>query len=206
LKDGQIVAGENRAAVAEIMRRHFGDLEGEISGRGRFKVERRDDAPLGYPATFWENGLAAAEVEVDEKTGEIKILHYVSLTDAGRMINPLHCRGQEEGSVMFGIGHAVHEELVYRDGQLANPNLMDYRLPRFRDLPRSFHSIIAEEGSGSGPFGAKGIGEGGTLAAAAAICNAVYNATGVRVYRVPLTGHRIWLACGEKSPAHKKGA
>jgi CO/xanthine dehydrogenase Mo-binding subunit len=206
LKDGQIVAGENRAAVAEIMRRHFGDLEGEISGRGRFKVERRDDAPLGYPATFWENGLAAAEVEVDEKTGEIKIIQYVSLTDAGRMINPLHCRGQEEGSVMFGIGHAVHEELVYRDGQLANPNLMDYRLPRFRDLPRSFHSIITEEGSGSGPFGAKGIGEGGTLAAAAAICNAVYDATGVRIYRVPLTGQRIWTACGEKSPAHIKGA
>lgn len=203
LKDGQIAAGENRVTVAEIMRQHFGDLEGEISGRGHFKVERRDDAPLGYPATFWENGLAAAEVEVDEKTGEIKLINYVSLTDAGKMINPLHCRGQEEGSVLFGIGHALHEELAYRDGQLANPNLMDYHLPRFRDLPRSFHSIITEEGSGTGPFGAKGIGEGGTLAATAAICNAVYDATGVRVYRVPLTGQRIWTACAGKSAPHK---
>ncbi|HEY2986680.1 MAG TPA: xanthine dehydrogenase family protein molybdopterin-binding subunit [Candidatus Binatia bacterium] len=206
LHDGQITAGENRAAIAEVMRRHFGDLEGEITGRGRFKVERRDDAPLGYPATFWENGLAAAEVEVDEKTGAITIVNYVSMTDAGKMINPLHCRGQEEGSVMFGLGHALYEELAYRDGQLANSNLMDYRLPRFRDLPRSSHSIILEEAGGSGPFRAKGIGEGGTLAAAAALCNAVYDATGVRIYRVPLTGQTVWTACAEKPAPQKKGA
>ena len=204
LEDGQLLFGGKKAAVSEVMRRHFGDLEGEITGRGRFKVERREDAPLGYPATFWENGLAAAEVEVDEKTGEIRLLNYVSLTDAGTMINPLHCRGQEEGSVLFGIGHALYEELVYRDSQLANPNLMDYRLPRFRDLPRKFHSIIVEEGGGTGPFGAKGIGEGGTLAAAAAICNAVYDATGVRLYKVPLTGQRVWTALAEKPGAKRE--
>lgn len=205
LNDGKVSSGDRRATIAEVMRRHFGDLEGEIIGRGRFKVPRIDEAPLGYPATFWENGLAAAEVEVDEMTGEVRIVKYISLTDAGKMINPLTCRGQEEGSVLFGIGHALHEELVYRDGQLINPNLMDYHLPRFRDLPRSFHSIIVEEGGGTGPFGAKGIGEGGTLAAAAAICNAVYDATGVRIHKVPLTGQRIWTACSEKSAAAKKG-
>jgi CO/xanthine dehydrogenase Mo-binding subunit len=115
------------------------------------------------------------------------------------MINPGHCLGQEEGSVLFGIGHALHEELVYSDGQLVNPTVMDYHLPRFHDLPGKFHSIIVEEGGGTGPFGAKGIGEGGTLAAAAAICNAVYDATGVRVYHVPLTGQRVWSALAEKS-------
>jgi CO/xanthine dehydrogenase Mo-binding subunit len=199
LDGGKIFAGEQGASIGEVMRRHFGDLEGEILGSGRFKVSRRDDAPLGYPATFWENGLAAAEVEVDETIGTVKIVNYVSLTDAGKMINPLQCRGQEEGSAMFGIGHALYEQLVYRDGQLINPNLVDYRLPRFRDLPRSFHSIIVEEGAGTGPFGAKGIGEGGTLAAAAALCNAVYDATGVRLYSVPLTGRRIWEACAQKN-------
>lgn len=198
LADGHIFSGNQKAPIHEVMRRHFGDVEGEILGSGRFKVSRRDDAPLGYPATFWENGLAAAEVEVDEATGEVKLINYVSLTDAGKMINPLHCRGQEEGSVLFGIGHALHEELVYRDGQLINPNLVDYHLPKFHDLPRSFHSIIVEEGGGTGPFGAKGIGEGGTLAAAAAICNAVYDATGVRLYQVPLTGHRVWAALSGK--------
>ncbi|HTM07825.1 MAG TPA: xanthine dehydrogenase family protein molybdopterin-binding subunit [Verrucomicrobiae bacterium] len=203
MKDGLVTFGGKQAAFGEIMRRHFGDLEGEITGRGRFKVERRDDAPLGYPATFWENGLAAAEVEVDEKTGTVKLLNYVSLTDAGKMINPPHCRGQEEGSVLFGIGHALHEELVYRDGGLANPNLLDYHLPRFRDVPAKFHSIIVEESGGTGPFGAKGIGEGGTLAAAAAICNAVYDATGVRVYQVPLTSERVWTAL--ENSAGKRG-
>lgn len=205
LDSGKMFAGEHSASIDEVMRRHFGDLEGEILGSGRFKVSRRDDAPLGYPATFWENGLAAAEVEVDEMTGVVKIVNYVSLTDAGKMINPLHCRGQEEGSVLFGIGHALYEQLVYRDGQLINPNLVDYHLPRFRDLPRSFHSIILEEGGGTGPFGAKGIGEGGTLAAAAAICNAVYNATGVRLYTVPLTGQRIWAACAKENIVPEKG-
>lgn len=205
LDNGKIFAGEHSASIDEVMRRYFGDLEGEILGSGRFKVSRRDDAPLGYPATFWENGLAAAEVEVDEMTGVVKIVNYVSLTDAGKMINPLHCRGQEEGSALFGIGHALYEQLVYRDGQLINPNLVDYRLPRFRDLPRSFHSIIVEEGGGTGPFGAKGIGEGGTLAAAAAICNAVYDATGVRLYTVPLTGQRVWAACAKKNPVPEKG-
>ncbi len=198
LKDGRLSFGGKTAAVGEVMRRHFGDLEGEITGRGRFKVERRDDAPLGYPATFWENGLAAAEVEVDE-AGAVKLVNYVSLTDAGKMINPSHCLGQEEGSVLFGIGHALHEELVFHEGQLVNPTAMDYHLPRFRDLPQNFHSIIVEEGGGTGPFGAKGIGEGGTLAAAAAICNAVYDATGVRVCHVPLTGQRVWSAVAEKS-------
>ena len=198
LENSRIFAGEQSAPIQEVMRRHFGEFEGEIVGSGRFKVSRRDDAPLGYPATFWENGLAAVEVEVDEQTGAIKLVNYISLTDAGKMINPLHCLGQEEGSVMFGLGHALHEELVYRDGQLVNPNLVDYHLPKFDDLPASFHSIIVEEGGGTGPFGAKGIGEGGTLAAAAAICNAVYDATGVRVYQVPLTGQRVWAAFSEK--------
>jgi CO/xanthine dehydrogenase Mo-binding subunit len=205
LERGRIFAGEQSASIDEVMRRYFGDLEGEILGSGRFKVSRRDDAPLGYPATFWENGLAAAEVEVDEMTGIVKVVNYVSLTDAGKMINPLHCRGQEEGSVLFGIGHGLYEQLVYRDGQLVNPNLVDYRLPRFRDLPASFHSIIVEEGGGTGPFGAKGIGEGGTLAAAAAICNAVYDATGVRLYTVPLTGQRIWAACAKEHTLPGKG-
>jgi CO/xanthine dehydrogenase Mo-binding subunit len=198
LADGRVSCGGKEASFGEILRRHFGDLEGEITGRGRYKVERRDDAPLGYPATFWENGLAAAEVEVDE-AGAVKLLNYVSLTDAGKMINPGHCLGQEEGSVLFGIGHALYEELVYSDGQLVNPTVMDYHLPRFHDLPGKFHSIIVEEGGGTGPFGAKGIGEGGTLAAAAAICNAVYDATGVRVYHVPLTGQRVWSALAKKS-------
>ena len=125
-------------------------------------------------------------------TGEVKIIKYVNLGDAGKMINPVQCRGQEEGAVVFGIGQALFEELIYKDGKLANPNLVEYRLPKFRDLPMIFTSIILEEGGGSGPYGAKGMGEGGAVPVCAAICNAVYDAVGARIEEVPLKGERVW--------------
>ena len=103
---------------------------------------------LGYPSPFWEIGLGAAEVEVDSETGEVKILRYVSLTDAGKMIHPIQCHAQDEGAAVFGIGQALFEDLVYRDGQLVNGSLVDYRLPRFDDLPESFTTYIMEGGGG----------------------------------------------------------
>nr|NIO08524.1 molybdopterin-dependent oxidoreductase [Deltaproteobacteria bacterium] len=105
--------------------------------------------------------------------------------------------GQDEGAAVFGIGLSLHEELLYQDGVLANPNLVDYRLPRFRDLPQIFHSHIREDAGGPGPYGAKGVGEGGILGVAPAVCNAVFNATGVRIRHVPLKGERVWRALGE---------
>jgi xanthine dehydrogenase molybdopterin-binding subunit B len=152
---GKIFADEHSASIDEVMRLYFGELEGEILGTGRFKVSRQDDSPLGYPATFWENGLAAAEVEVDEMTGAVKIVNYVSFTDAGKMIHPLHCRGQEEGSVLFGISHALYEQLVYINGQLSNPNVVDYRLPRFRDLPQYFIPLLWKKEAALGPLAPK---------------------------------------------------
>ncbi|MEK7210213.1 MAG: molybdopterin cofactor-binding domain-containing protein, partial [Candidatus Binatota bacterium] len=194
LKEGTIVFQGRSLTFREVMRRYFADSEGEIAGRGFFKVPRNIEVPLGYPSPFWEIGFGAAEVEVDEMTGEVKILKYVSLTDAGKMIHPLQCHGQDEGAAVFGMGQALFEDLVYQDGQLVNPNLVDYRLPRFSDLPRSFHSHILEEGGGPGPYGAKGMGEGGILAVAPAVCNAVYDAIGVRLHGVPLKPEIVWRA------------
>ncbi len=194
LKDGGVVAPGKKLSFREVMRRHFADTEGEIVGRGFFKVPRDANVPLGYPSPFWEIGFGAAEVEVDEMTGEVKILKYVSLTDAGKMIHPLQCHGQDEGAAIFGLGQALFEELVYQDGQLVNSNLVDYRLPRFQDLPPSFHSHVLEEGGGPGPYGAKGMGEGGILAVAPAVCNAVQDAVGIRMQSVPLTPEMVWRA------------
>ncbi len=194
LKDGKALSGGRILSFREVMRSCFADTEGDIVGRGFFKVSPNDEVPLGYPSPFWEIGLAAAEVEVDEMTGEVRLLKYVSLTDAGKMIHPLQCRGQDEGAAVFGMGLSLSEELVYSEGQLINPNLVDYRLPRFRDLPGSFTTRILEQGGGPGPYGAKGMGEGGILAAAPAICNAVYDAIGVRLCQVPLKGERVWRA------------
>jgi CO/xanthine dehydrogenase Mo-binding subunit len=191
LRDGKLRFKGRELSFRDTLRGRSEAAE-QVTGMGHFSLPHDADIALGYASPFWEIGLAAAEVEVDEMTGAVKILKYVSVTDAGKMIQPLHCRGQDEGAAMFGIGLSLCEELVYRDGQLINPNLVDYRLPRFRDLPRTFTTRILEQGGGPGPFGAKGMGEGGILAAAPAICNAVYDAIGVRSYQVPLKGERVW--------------
>jgi len=198
LEEGMASAGETGLTYREVMRRYFGESGGEIVGKGFFKVPRSEEVPLGYLSPFWEIGFGAAEVEVDELTGEIRILKYVSLTDAGRMIHPLQCYGQDEGATVFGMGQALFEELIYEDGALVNPNLVDYRLPRFSDLPRSFTTFILEEGGGPGPYGAKGMGEGGILAVAPAVCNAVYHAIGVRMAEVPLRAERVWKALRDR--------
>lgn len=194
LEDGVIISQGRSLTFQEVMRQYFDDTEPEIVGKGFFKFPRDDRIPLGSPSPFWEIGFGATEVEVDELTGGVKILKYVSVTDAGKMIHPLQCRGQDEGAVLFGIGQALFEELVYKETRLINPNLVDYRLPRFRDLPQSFSTHILEEGGGPGPYGAKGMGEGGILAVAPAVCNAVHNAIGVRIQEVPLKGERVWKA------------
>jgi len=204
LREGRIIVKEKSWTLPEIMRLCFTNVGGEVVGRGSFNQTRDENVPLGQRSPFWEVGFGGAEVEVDEWTGAIRILKYVSVTDAGKMIHPVHCRGQDEGAAVFGIGLSLFEELLYEDGRLANPNLINYRLPRFRDLPHSFASRIREDGGGPGPYGAKGVGEGGILGVAPAVCNAVFNATGVRIRQVPLKGERVWRALGQpavKTPA-----
>ena len=186
LDNGVASYGEQRLSFREVMQRHFRESEGEIWGRGYFKIEKDKNVPLGFPSPFWEIGFGAAEVEVDVETGEVKLLRYVSLTDAGKMINPLQCHGQDEGAAVFGLGQALFEDLAYQDGQLLNGSLIDYRLPRFGDLPQTFSTYIMEGGGGPGPYGAKGMGEGGILPVAPAVGNAVFAATGVRIQAVPL--------------------
>ena len=127
--------------------------------------------------------------------GLSSLLNYVSVCDTGKAINPEQCIGQDEGAVMFGIGHTLMEEMIYEDGQLLNGNLVDYRVPTFEDLPAtSCDTILIENGNGPGPFGSKGIGEGGLLPVASAIANAVSRAVGVRIQDLPLTPPKIWRA------------
>jgi CO/xanthine dehydrogenase Mo-binding subunit len=194
LDNGVAIFGDRKLSYRELMQRHFRESEGEIWGRGYFKVEKDKNVPLGFPSPFWEIGFGAAEVEVDIETGAVKLLRYVSLTDAGKMINPLQCHAQDEGAAVFGVGLALLEDLAYQDGQLLNGSLIDYCLPRFTDLPPTFETFIMEGGGGPGPYGAKGMGEGGILPVAPAICNAVFAATGTRVQSAPMTPNVVWRA------------
>ena len=194
LENGMVTYAEQKLSFREVMQRHFRDTEGEIWGRGFFKIGKDENVPLGYPSPFWEIGFGAAEVEVDTETGEVKVLRYVSLTDAGKMINPLQCHAQDEGAAVFGLGQALFEDLVYQNGQLVNGSLIDYRLPTFNDVPSTFRTVIMEGGGGPGPYGAKGMGEGGILPVAPAVGNAVFAAVGKRLHGVPLTPAVVWQA------------
>jgi CO/xanthine dehydrogenase Mo-binding subunit len=188
-------------SFAEVMQNVFLSKAGEMIGHGAYQDIKTREAALGSPTTFWEIGWGAAEVEIDPDTGQIKLLKYVSLADVGKAIHPILCEGQDEGGVMNAIGHSLFEEMVYKDGQLLNPNLVDYRVPGFADLPREFESILVESQNGPGPFGAKGTGEGGLLPVAPAIGNAVYQAVGLRLYDLPLTPEKVWRALNSKKSA-----
>src|SRR5262249_14982700 len=148
LHQGAIVYGESALSFQDIVHTNFADGNSEIVGRGSCEFPRTDKVPLGSPVPFWEIGFGASEVEIDEMTGQIKILKYVSVTDAGKMIHPVQCHGQDEGSVLFGIGQTFLEDLIYEDGQLVNLNLVDYRLPKFSDLPMALDTTIREDGGG----------------------------------------------------------
>jgi CO/xanthine dehydrogenase Mo-binding subunit len=152
------------------------------------------DGPLGHTSSFYEVGHAAVEIEVDEETGIVTLTDLASVADVGYAINPQTCEGQDEGALMMGIGHTMFEELEFSDGELQNASLVEYRVPRVEDLPKRSHTILLENRDGPGPFGSKGAGEGGTLAVAPAIANALHDATGVRVRDLPLTPERVWRA------------
>jgi CO/xanthine dehydrogenase Mo-binding subunit len=185
--------GDESATYADIIARHFGMPGGELIGRGTYRGER-GQAPLGGVAPFWEVSMAAAEVEVDEETGQVRLLRYVSVADIGKAINPLQCEAQEEGGSMMGIGHTFFEEMIYEGGQLLNPSLVDYRIPNMEDLPDAFQSILVENGDGPGPYGAKGIGESGLMPTSPAVANAIADAIGVRIRELPLTPERVLRA------------
>jgi CO/xanthine dehydrogenase Mo-binding subunit len=195
LRQGGVEGPEIRLPYADLLQEHFGMPGGELIGRGVYRGER--GAPLGGVAPFWEVSLAAAEVSVDEETGHVHLHRYVSIADVGKAINPLQCESQEEGGVVMGIGHTFFERMVYEDGQLLNPGLIDYRIPVMADVPDELRSILVENGDGPGPFGSKGIGESGLMPTAPAIANALARATGLRLKELPLTPERVRRAIQE---------
>jgi CO/xanthine dehydrogenase Mo-binding subunit len=200
LRDGKVF-GKRAEGIAygKVIVEFFGSKAGELIGKGLYKDKRSAKAVLGSTTTFWEVGWGGVEVEVDPETGVIRLLNYVSACDTGKAINPDQCIGQDEGALMFGIGHTLMEEMVYEDGQLLNGNLVDYRVPTFQDLPDHLETILIENGNGPGPFGSKGIGEGGLLPVASAVANAVSRAVGVRIQELPLSPPKVWRALQEKA-------
>ena len=132
-----------------------------------------------------------AEVKVDVETGETKVLNVWAAHDCGKALNPLSVEGQIIGSCHMGLGQVLSEEMVYgRTGNLMNANLLEYKIPTVHEMPNVF-PIIVESNDPEGPFGAKEAGEGPLLPILPAVCNAVYDAIGVRINELPITQDRM---------------
>jgi CO/xanthine dehydrogenase Mo-binding subunit len=142
-------------------------------------------------------GTHAVEVAVDEDTGVLNVQKIVACYDVGRAINPLSVEGQIEGGAVYALGYAVSEEVVIREGRIQTPSFSEYLIPTSLDIPE-IQTILIESGDGVGPFGAKGVGEPSVNSVAPAIANAVYDAVGVRVRKLPITAEKVFMALREK--------
>jgi CO/xanthine dehydrogenase Mo-binding subunit len=127
----------------------------------------------------------------------VKVLRITAAHDVGQVINRLGIEGQVEGGIAQGIGYCLLEELKVEGGRVLNPTFTDYKLCTTTDLPELDVSFVQTHDP-AGPFGAKGIGESPMIPVAAAIANAVYNATGVRMTELPLTPERVSTKLREK--------
>ena len=157
-----------------------------------------DFASFYDPTNFvYPFGAHICVVEIDKDTGEVKIVKYIAVDDAGNIINPMIVEGQVHGGVAHGIGQALYEGAVYDDsGQLLNGSMMDYCIPRADNMPffETDHTVTP---CPHNPLGVKGIGEAGTIASTPAVVNAVIDALsdyGVKDLQMPLTPQRVWAA------------
>ena len=157
------------------------------------KASLNPETGQGTPYFVFTYSAQMAEVEVDLKTGEVEVLKLVAAFDIGKAINPRMVEGQIEGGVLMGLGYALMEELVIKDGTTQNLSFQDYIIPTAMDTPEIV-PIIVEHPNVHGPFGAKGIGEMPNIPAAPAITNAIANATGARIYDLPAHSERVYTA------------
>jgi CO/xanthine dehydrogenase Mo-binding subunit len=175
-ESGVFQSGEQRLTFAELAAR-VGETGGPIVGRATVN-------PRGVGGSF---AGCIADVEVDPETGKTTVLRFTSVQDVGRAIHPSYVEGQMQGGSVQGIGWALNEEyFMSPDGQMRNSTLLDYRMPTALDLPMIDTQIVEVPNPGH-PFGVRGVGEANIVPPPAALANAIYRATGVRMRRLPMS-------------------
>jgi 4-hydroxybenzoyl-CoA reductase subunit alpha len=183
------------------------DFRGALTGTGSYapppeaRGGKHKGAGVG-PSPAYSYSAQVAEVSVDEETGEVTVHKVWAAHDCGRALNPVSVEGQIIGSVWMGMGQALTEEMVWKDGMLMNPGLLEYRSPSAIESPE-VEPIIVESLDPEGPFGAKECSEGSLAATIPAIANAIYDAVGVRLHESPFTPERVLAALRAKK-AQKK--
>jgi CO/xanthine dehydrogenase Mo-binding subunit len=183
----QVKGAPDRAlSLSDIVRK---TRRGNILGHGTYRSEGGLDPETGQgiASVHWHQAAGAAEVEVDLDTGQVDVMRYHGSIYAGRMINPVQCELQTEGSIAFGVGQALFEEMIYDAGQLQNANLGDYMIASFRDLPALSVDVLEHLEANE----VHGIGETSLPPVMPAIGNAVYRATGVRITDLPITPEKV---------------
>jgi CO/xanthine dehydrogenase Mo-binding subunit len=169
----------------------FATLARRLNGTGGPIVGRATVNPGGVGNAF---GLHIVDVEVDPETGKVTILRYTALQDAGKAIHPSYVEGQMQGGVAQGVGWALNEEYYLNDqGHLMNASFLDYRMPTSLDLPM-IDTVIVEVPNPGHPFGVRGAGEVPLVPPMAAIANAIHNAIGVRMTRLPMSPGAVLAA------------
>lgn len=202
IADGSVAGVSRRAGVGDEGEKKI-SYQDVIKECHKQKLQMTEQGWYASPPTsFDENGQGnayvtyaysanVAEVEVDTETGEVKVLKVTSAHDIGKVINPNTAEGQIEGGITQGIGYALIEELIEKDGILKNPNFTDYILPSSHDAPE-YQTILLEHPYPAGPFGAKGLAESPLIGPAPAITNAIKNAVGIRLTHIPAMPEKIW--------------
>jgi 4-hydroxybenzoyl-CoA reductase subunit alpha len=178
------------------------DFQGTLTGTGSYAPppETRGGKHKGGgvgPSPAYSYSAQVAEVSVDEDTGEVTVHKVWAAHDCGRALNPVSVEGQIIGSVWMGMGQALTEEMVWKDGMLMNAGMLEYRSPSSVESPE-VEPIIVESIDPEGPFGAKECSEGSLAATIPAISNAIYDAVGVRLHESPFTPERVLAALRAK--------
>jgi CO/xanthine dehydrogenase Mo-binding subunit len=197
---GLVRLPDRELPIIDVLKPGLGRLGGELIGNGEMRKEAEPDHPLGGSAAFFEFNCTAIEAEVDEDTGDVVLVHHVTVSDVGKALNPLQVTMQDEGAAIMGLGHTLMEHYIFDDkGRIRNLGAIDYRIPTSMDLPLEMHSAIVENADGPGPYGSKGMSEGALLCVAPAVAAAVRDATGVVIRDLPLTPERVWQALRDRS-------
>jgi CO/xanthine dehydrogenase Mo-binding subunit/aerobic-type carbon monoxide dehydrogenase small subunit (CoxS/CutS family) len=184
-EDGELRTAGHSAAFGEVVKWL---IEEGREPRLRYRYDAPETLPLGQGGDMhfaFGFGVQAAQVAVDPESGKVQVMRIVAAADGGRALNPQALVGQIEGGIVMGIGTALTEKYVLADGIPRTRRWKDYRVPLLGDMPE-MDVHLAEHPTSEGPYGAKGIGELPSIPTAPAICNAIYNATGVRVYKLPV--------------------
>ncbi len=187
---------EHRRTLAEVARQHIWRHGGEgiqVSATWDAKTVMHDDTVYGNIAPAYSFAAQAVEVEVDTRTGQVRVVDSYVTDDCGKAFNPMAIHGQTNGATAQAIGWTLYEQLQIEGGRLMNGNLADYNMPTIDAVPMLRGGLV-ESNDPNGPYGAKGASETAILPGAPAIANAVFDAIGVRITDLPITPEKVLAA------------